>query len=1244
MTVSAVLSPHAPLRLPPEGPYVGLTAFDDDDAAPFFFGRAAEQRIVATNLMTSRLTLVYGPTGVGKSSLLRAGVARRLRLEAEAAVAGGRMPQSIGLVFHNWRDEPLPALVSQLERTLGDVLGPLMPASPEPADDLVGVLDGWTSRLAERAAGLEDETGVRQPSQPELLLIFDQFEEYFLYEPDAGCERRFADEFPRAVNRRGLPANFAIAIREDAYTLLDRFEGEIPNLFGNNIRLEHLDRGAAEQAIRGPVELYAELSGEDVPRRVDDDLTEAVLSEIRAGNLALGQTGVGRVEGAEEERYETAFLQLVLRAIWAAARKDGDEALQLKTLSRLGGAGAIADRHLTAAVEALRPRVRTAAARMFTRLVTPSGAKIAYTASDLAKQDRLPVADVQAVLDRMVPARILRTVHAAPGSDETRYELFHDVLAPAMLGWSGKLEERRLRRETARARRLLFALLALFALVVAATAVIYLALRSARDSREDALGATDTALLNERIAKATVALGRDPAQALKIAVRAAGPGSRREAQDVLRKAALASREVAVIHGGGPAVAIAFSPGGTRVAIAHAGGRVDIRAAGNGDLVGSLPNTGRVVAAAFSPDGSRLALRRAGEPVRVWDVTTGRLVYSGPRRATAIALTAGGRRLAAATHRGIEFWGGTGRLSSGKLPPSVSLTFDPHGRDLLAAFTDGSAAIVRPRDAEPLHWFKDPAAQFVGVRSERTGFAPLVAYSGDGKLLATARSDGKVRMYDVRSGHRLGRSFRHGAAVTSLAFASDDRIAIGGADGHAEVVRLRRRGKPVALIGHTDAISNIAVAGDRQWIATAGGDDTARVWSVGSGAQLAELRGHTDRISTVAFDRATQRIATAGDDGTVRVWRAPGDQADAVLARRHGAAGGVSFSADGATVLVPAADGSVTVSSPRGDETRLVAKPDTFLRGLIASGTNSQLMLDILGPRAALSSDGRRALVAGYNGAALYDVRAAKPVRRFGRPARPDNLLLGVGPGRAWGVLATSGEPARLIDGWTGATVGTLPRSGTLGELAPSAGAGGRYIAAVTSGAVRVWDLAADKRRRDLRVPDAFLTRVALDPSGTAVAAASTGGVVYVWDAPGRRPRMLDLGTYPRDLRFSPGGRYLAATGDGSSARVWDLKTWHKYVLRGHTAAINSIAFSPGARLVVTASDDGSVRVWTPQGEPRAVVRPLGHAAATGAEFSPDGSRIAITGSRGAAGMYACELCGGPRQLLAYAQAHVPRSR
>src|SRR5437867_6054165 len=92
-----------------DSPYKGLMPYSEDDA-PFFFGREAEREIITANLMASRLTLLYGPSGVGKSSVLNAGVAYQLRRAARDAIARSRSPEFAIVVFRSWRDDPLASL------------------------------------------------------------------------------------------------------------------------------------------------------------------------------------------------------------------------------------------------------------------------------------------------------------------------------------------------------------------------------------------------------------------------------------------------------------------------------------------------------------------------------------------------------------------------------------------------------------------------------------------------------------------------------------------------------------------------------------------------------------------------------------------------------------------------------------------------------------------------------------------------------------------------------------------------------------------------------------------------------------------------------------------------------------------------------------------------------------------------------------------------------------------------------
>ena len=103
-------------------PYKGLVPYSAEDW-PFFFGRDDEREIIATNLMASRLTLLYGASGVGKSSVLNAGVAHDLNQLAERNLARRGSPKFAVVVFRAWRDDPITGLVAEIHRSVAAALG-----------------------------------------------------------------------------------------------------------------------------------------------------------------------------------------------------------------------------------------------------------------------------------------------------------------------------------------------------------------------------------------------------------------------------------------------------------------------------------------------------------------------------------------------------------------------------------------------------------------------------------------------------------------------------------------------------------------------------------------------------------------------------------------------------------------------------------------------------------------------------------------------------------------------------------------------------------------------------------------------------------------------------------------------------------------------------------------------------------------------------------------------------------------
>ncbi len=386
----------------PPSPYKGLAPFDDSELdALLFFGREREIEVIVANLMASRLTVLYGASGVGKTSLLRAGVAHRLRREQNAVV----------VVFSAWTGDPVANLLDAVEAAAGEGAG-----SVRRGGALADVLAAWTRRL-----------------DAELYIVLDQFEEYFLYNENERGPGTLAEELPEAVRRAALRVNFLIGIREDSLASLDAFKARIPNLFGNSLRLDRLERSAARAAILGPLERYNELVPAGDRVEAQPELVEAVLDEVAAGRVDLGLSGRGGVGEEDSDRIETPYLQLVLERLWEVETSRGSNRLRLETLRELGGAAHIVEDHLERAMAELSPEEKDAAAAMYNHLVTPSGMKIAHRAGDLAGYASIGEAETQHVLKRLVEERIVRA--AEDGAEGPRYEIFHDVLAEAVLAW-----------------------------------------------------------------------------------------------------------------------------------------------------------------------------------------------------------------------------------------------------------------------------------------------------------------------------------------------------------------------------------------------------------------------------------------------------------------------------------------------------------------------------------------------------------------------------------------------------------------------------------------------------------------------------------------------------------------------------------------------------------------------------------------------------------------------------------------
>jgi WD40 repeat protein len=868
----------------PASPYKGLAPFGDSDLdALLFFGRERDREIVVANLIASRLTVLYGPSGVGKSSLLRAGVARALRELSE---------QPLVVVFSSWGEEPARALADELAEAAGiDASGSL----------------GEVARRAASARG-------------DVYLILDQAEEYFLYH---GAEDPFAAELA-AIVTEPVRVNVLLSVRDDALAKLDRFKARIPQILGNYLRLDRLDRAAGEAAIVRPVERFVALGG--APVEVEPALVGAVLDQVEAGRIQDGLGGVGGVEAnGGTSGIEAPYLQLVMERLWEVERGAGSGALRAATLGELGGARRIVADHLERAVDGLTPEQQGHAAQLFRQLVTPSGTKIAYDVADLADYADAPTAAVRPVVDKLAAHRILRR------DEGGRYEIYHDVLAGAVLAWRARYEEERaVERARAGARRRLRRLGFIFAGTLVALALMAAVTAYAVDQRNDARAQARKATARSLDADASLLLETDPELSVALALEAARLAPSERAEDVLRRSLMESRVRAIVRADGPLDFVEPTPDGRLFVSAGEDGVGRVARVETGEVVAKLPHGAPITALGVAADGKSTVTGGSDGVARLWSLPAGKPVReigasSKPLRVVSYG-PAGGLVLTAGDDGVARIWG----------PGPQAVAELRHGPGIRsAAFSaDGSFVATAGGDSRVRLWLTRTGGSAGTL--DQGGEVLSVTYDPQGSLLATTGANRTARLWHVGSWTLAGELEESKGQVLDAAFGPlGGTVAIGSSAGDGAVYRTGSGSLNGRLV-HENRIVDVAFDPTGSRVATSSTDRTARVWASENGVLKAMLAGHGETVRAVRFVPGDRYVVTAGDDGTARVWEVdarpqlrkagrPGPEAPGLTATS--ADGSVTARASGPVVVLDEPGGRRELRGHRDDVTSVAFSPD-----------------------------------------------------------------------------------------------------------------------------------------------------------------------------------------------------------------------------------------------------------------------------------------------------------------------------
>jgi len=340
-------------------------------------------------------------------------------------------------------------------------------------------------------------------------------------------------------------------------------------------------------------------------------------------------------------------------------------------------------------------------------------------------------------------------------------------------------------------------------------------------------------------------------------------------------------------------AIAFSPDGAKLSVGRNDSIAEVWDISTKRKMLNLEgHKSGITSIAFTSDGNMIVTGSADKTAIVWNALTGRILHilSGhSAEVSSLSISPNGRTLATAgLDNRIVLWdissGTQLRILKGHVGTVRAVAFSPDGKALASGSKDSTLKIWDlTRKQEPLvlisqlknRTVRKDYSNHPSIGSEVRGSianAAGMAFSPDGKFLATSSMDGTAKLWEISSGNELHTLKGHSGPIRSIALSHDgERLVTGSFDHTAKLWDLKSGRELLTFKGHSARIHSVAISPDGKLLATGSADRTLKLWDINTGIEIDTLRGHTGNVWSVAFMPDNTKLVTGSMDANAIIW-------------------------------------------------------------------------------------------------------------------------------------------------------------------------------------------------------------------------------------------------------------------------------------------------------------------------------------------------------------------------------------